>query len=106
MKLAVKGENPLEAAALALGIAPLTLVDTHMAFLRARAIMVATRLGIFDALGEAGLAADELSARCGMAPGAAPKLLNALVASGYLRFRAGRYQLTRISRKWLRADSP
>jgi len=106
MKLAVKGENPLEAAALALGIAPLTLVDTHMAFLRARAIMVATRLGIFDALGEAGLAADELSARCGMAPGAAPKLLNALVASGYLRFRDGRYQLTRISRKWLRADSP
>jgi len=106
MKLAVKGENPLEAAALALGIAPLTLVDTHMAFLRARAIMVATRLGIFDALGVAGLAADELSARCGMAPGAAPKLLNALVASGYLRFRDGRYQLTRISRKWLRADSP
>lgn len=106
MKLVVRGENPLEAAALALGIAPLTLVDTHMAFLRARAIMVATRLGIFDALDDSGLTADELSSRCGMAPGAAPKLLNALVASGYLRFRDGCYQLTRISRKWLRADSP
>jgi SAM-dependent methyltransferase len=106
MKLAVKGENPLEAAALALGIAPLTLVDTHMAFLRARVIMVATRLGVFDALDGSGLPAGELSSRCGMAPQAAPKLLNALVASGYLRFRAGRYYLTRISRKWLRADSP
>jgi SAM-dependent methyltransferase len=106
MKLAVRGENPLEAAALALGIAPLTLVDTHMAFLRARAIMVATRLGIFDALDGSGLSAGELASRCGMAPDAAPKLLNALVASRYLRFREDRYYLTRISRKWLRADSP
>jgi len=68
MKLTVSAESTLERIALALGVAPVTLVDTHMSFLRARAIMVATKLGVFDALGEAAMSADQLASRCGMAP--------------------------------------
>jgi SAM-dependent methyltransferase len=106
MKLSVSGENLLERLVIALGLAPVTLVDTHMSFLRARAIMVATKLGVFDALDEAPLPLDALAARCGMAAAAAPKLLNALASSGYLRFSNGAYALTPLSRKWLLADSP
>ena len=106
MKLTVSAETPLERIALALGVAPVTLVDTHMSFLRARAIMVATKLGVFDALGDAAMSAEQLASRCGMALLPAPRLLNALVASGYLRFQRGLYSLTPVSRKWLRADSP
>ena len=52
------------------------------------------------------MSAEQLASRCGMAPLSAPRLLNALVASGYLRFQRDLYSLTPVSRKWLRADSP
>ncbi|HXI27978.1 MAG TPA: class I SAM-dependent methyltransferase [Vicinamibacterales bacterium] len=106
MKLTVAAENPLERAALALGIPPVALMDTHLSFLRARAIMVATRLGVFDALASAPATADAVAARCSTSPRATAKLLNALVGSGYLRFAADSYRLAPIARKWLTRDSP
>jgi hypothetical protein len=33
-------------------------------------------------------------------------VLDALLAHGYLRYRNGQYELNRLSRKWLLADSP
>ncbi|HMF95790.1 MAG TPA: class I SAM-dependent methyltransferase [Vicinamibacterales bacterium] len=106
MKLTVAAENPLERVALALGIPPVALMDTHLSFLRARAIMVATRLGVFDALVSGASTADAVAARCETAPPATEKLLNALVGCGYLRFAAGRYRLAPQARKWLTSDSP
>jgi SAM-dependent methyltransferase len=106
MKLTVAAENPLERAALALGIPPLPLMDTHLSFLRARAIMVATRLGVFDALAPAPSAADAVAARCRTSPRATARLLNALVGCGYLRFARGSYRLAPVARKWLTSDSP
>lgn len=106
MKLAVVGENLLEKVVLALGIAPTTLVDTHLAFMRARAIMVAAKLGIFDALRERPLSAADVASKCGTAAGATEKLLNTLVASDYIRYRNGAYALTRVARKWITRDSP
>lgn len=106
MKLSVSGETAAERIAIALGLAPIPLVETHMAFLRARAIMVATRLGVFDALAAGPLSSDIVADRCDTSPAATPKLLNALVACGYLRAARGRYALTSRARTWLLTDSP
>jgi SAM-dependent methyltransferase len=106
MKLTVAAENPIERIALALGIPPVTLMDTHMSFMRARAIMVGTKLGIFDALAAQPLGADVVAARCGTAAAATEKLLNALAGSGYLQFASGVYSLSATARKWLLTDSP
>jgi SAM-dependent methyltransferase len=106
MKLSIRSENPIDAIALALGIAPVTLLDTHISFLRARALMVATKLGVFDALVDTPKDVDSIASTCGLAASAAPKLLNALVGSGYLRFRSGAYALTPVARKWLTTRSP
>jgi len=106
MKLTVSGENSLERIALALGIPPVPLMETHLSFLRARAIMVATRLGIFDALASAPARAATVASRCRTAPPATTKLLNALVGCGYLRFGGDRYRLAPVARKWLTSDSP
>jgi SAM-dependent methyltransferase len=105
MKLTVAAENPLERIALALGIVPVPLIDTHLSFLRARAIMVATRLGVFEALAAAPSSAADVAAACETAPQATEKLLNALVGCGYLRFARGTYRLTPQARKWLTSDS-
>jgi SAM-dependent methyltransferase len=106
MKLTVSAEHPIERLILALGVAPITLMDTHMSFMRARAIMVATKLGMFDVIAPRALTAAEVARRCGTSPIATEKLLNALVASGYLRFRRDVYTLTQVARKWLTRDSP
>jgi len=106
MKLTVSGENPLERIALALGIAPITLMETHLSFLRARTIMVATRLGVFDALAAGPSDAAAVAAQCGTAPYPTGKLLNALVGCGYLAFAGNTYRLTPRARTWLTSDSP
>jgi SAM-dependent methyltransferase len=106
MKLTVAAETPLEHFALALGIAPITLMETHLSFLRARTIMVATKLGVFDALATAPSDAAGIAARCGTAPRSTQKLLNALVGCGYLTFTRDTYRLTPRARTWLTSDSP
>ncbi|HUR89519.1 MAG TPA: class I SAM-dependent methyltransferase [Ramlibacter sp.] len=105
MKLTVVGENPIERIVLALGLAPVTLMDTHMSFMRARAIMVGTKLGVFDALASGPLPAVAVAERCTTSAAATEKLLNALVGSGYLTFNRGAYGLSATARKWLLRDS-
>lgn len=106
MKISVVPENPIERLVAALHIAPVTLADTQMAFMRSRAIMVGTKLGIFDALAKMPMPTAEVAKQCGTSPHATEKLLNALVGSSYLEFDHGAYRLTAIARKWVTSDSP
>src|SRR5262245_16586004 len=105
MKLGVIAENPIERLILALGLAPVTLMDTQMSFIRARAIMVGTKLGLFESLAGAPLSAGDVAGQCRTDPVATEKLLDALVGSGYLRFDTGRYSLAPVARKWVLGDS-
>lgn len=106
MKLKVVAERPLERMVLALGMAPVTLVDTHMSFLRARAIMVGTRLGLFDAMAGGARTTEQIAAACGTNTHATGKLLGALVGSGYAAQAGSGYALTPVARKWTLAESP
>jgi hypothetical protein len=45
-------ENPIEWVIARLNVAPQPLIDTQMAYTLARLIMVATKLGVFEALAE------------------------------------------------------
>lgn len=106
MKIGVKPENPLEALALTLGLVPVPMGETLPALLLARALMAAARFGVFGALADGPLTAQEVAGRCGTHPGATRTLLNALVSGGHLLLEAERYALSAVSRKWLAPDSP
>jgi SAM-dependent methyltransferase len=106
VKLKVAAEHPLEALVLALGLAPVTLVDTQMAVLRARAIMVATRVGLFEALAAGHRTQLQIAAACGTHPQATGKLLSALVGSGYVSQSGAEYGLAPVARKWTLKDAP
>ena len=106
MKLKVVAESPIEQIILRLGIAPVTLMDTHISMLRARAIMVGTKLGIFDAIANGARTVETVAAKCGTDEFATGKLLGALTGSGYLAYAGGRYDLTPVSRKWVLSTSP
>jgi predicted O-methyltransferase YrrM len=101
MRLAIKPDNLLDRFALLGNLAPEPLVETQIALISARAIMAATELGVFSALLNRQLAADEIATGCGLNKKATEALLGALASIGYLRFRQGRFSLTRKSRKWL-----
>ncbi len=108
MRLGAVPETPIEWLALRLGRIPTPLVDTHLAFAFARTLMVAVRLGVFEALVDADRTPGEVARRCGTSVAPTARLLHALVGMGYLRpgRAADRVGLTRGSRRWLTRGSP
>ena len=57
----------------------------------ARVLMTANRMGVFAALGEAALTAEEVAQRCDAHPRSTALLLNACVALGFLEKQGDRY---------------
>lgn len=105
MRLGVIPESLIERIVLRLNLAPQPLFDTQMAYTLARVVMVATKLGFFEAIAEGASTPAEIAKRCNTEAGASEKLLFALAAADYLRYDDGRYELTPMARKWLLRDS-
>jgi SAM-dependent methyltransferase len=106
MKVGVIPENPIERLVLRLGRVPTPMFDTMIAVLLARTIIVATKLGVFEALASGPLTAQEVAAQVRADPRATAKLLNALVAARYAAVADGRYTLAPVAAKWLLRNSP
>ena len=105
MKLSAQPENLLEALALRSGMVPTPLGDTHVAFMLARTIMVATKLGIFEVLAKQKATAQHIAHQCDTSPTATKKMLNTLVHLGYLQIANEHYALTPLATKWLLQSS-
>src|SRR5262245_28878088 len=101
MKIGAIPERPVELILSLLGLVPTPLLDTFQAIVRARAIMVGSKLGVFDVLEDGPITSTEIAERLGTNQHATEQLLNCLVGAGYLRFTKPRYRLTRTARKWL-----
>lgn len=82
------------------------LADLAGAHAGARAIQVALKLGLFEALAQRSLQASELASVTGCDPHATTLLANAMVALGLLDKRADRLSLTPTSHRFLLAASP
>jgi 2-polyprenyl-3-methyl-5-hydroxy-6-metoxy-1,4-benzoquinol methylase len=106
LRIGPVAENLLERVAILLRLGPRPLLETHGTLLLAQALMVATKVGVFEALAAAPLALGEVASRCGTDRRATAKLLGVLEATGYVRATAdGRYALTADARTWLLEDS-
>ncbi len=106
MRLNAVPENLFERIALRAGVVPTPLGDTIVAMTLARTIMVATKLGVFEALAKAEGTAHDLALRCGLDPRATEALLFALAGADYVQSKGMRYALAPIARKWLLKSSP
>lgn len=93
--------GPLERLALKMGTVPVPVLDALLPLVKARSILVAVELGIFEALRDEPLAAAELARRHGLDAEATGMLLRTLTASDYLEQRGDRYRLTRLARRSL-----
>ena len=66
-----------------------------------RALSVAVKLGVFEALSGSSLAADQTARRIKASETGTVLLLEALTALGYVKEKDGRYSNTRMTAKWL-----
>jgi 2-polyprenyl-3-methyl-5-hydroxy-6-metoxy-1,4-benzoquinol methylase len=81
--------------------------DVWLAIFQARAVMAATRLGVFEALGEGRRGVEDVASATGLRPDATELLLRLLACTPYVRRRArGQFTLTRTARRWLVRASP
>jgi SAM-dependent methyltransferase len=105
MRLGLIPGNPVEWLVNRLNLVPQPLLDTQMAFTLARVVMVASKIGLFDALAAGPATVEQLAERCDTDVDGTGKLLPTLVSSGYLRARGETFALTAMSRKWLLSTS-
>jgi len=106
VKFGATPEGLLERAVTFAGLAPTPIVETFHAMIVARAIIVGTKLGVFDILADQPLTVAATAERLGLNQSALEKLLNLLVAMRYLSCEDGRYALTRQARTWMVRDAP
>jgi SAM-dependent methyltransferase len=105
MRVGLMAENPLESVLLPTGLVPVPMLETY-APVYARAVVTATKLGLFEALAGGGRSAEAVAKACGTNPRATEKLLNVLITMRYVRHGGGGYTLSRQTRRWLLTDSP
>ena len=101
MRLGLIADTPEERNALESGQVPVAFLETHYAFGLARAVMAATRLGVFESLAHRPASAVTIARSCGTDPVATQKLLISLAGSGYLDVEDDQYALTPTARACL-----
>lgn len=102
----LSGSNLLEKVALRSGFVPIPAVDPFLALLKAHVVISSTRLGVFDALADRSLSADEVAAHCQASKQGIQYLLRAGVWAGYLKQAGDRFALAKVTRKFLLKGSP
>lgn len=105
MRLDIVPQGILERAAFALGVVPGPLVLGFWGMGASRTLIIASRLGVFDALAAGPKTAGEVAAATDCHPEGMECLLDALNGFGFVKHRKRRYRNARSSRKWLLRDS-
>ena len=107
MRVAIKSDSVFDRLALtfAPGLVPTPLFEGFAAMMMARTIMAATSLGVFRALDERPDGTEGLARRLSIDPLGADVLLKALHSIGYVEWRHGRYENTRVVERFLLPQS-
>jgi SAM-dependent methyltransferase len=85
---------------------PDPFADSFTGLIAARAVTIATSLGVFDALAESPASAAELAQRLNLDPLGAQTLLAALAGLDYVELDGERYRPTPVSERLLTRSSP
>ena len=106
MRLSLQAASPVEWLALRLGALPSAAAEAWGGMGLSGVLVAAVRTGVTGRLARQPSGAAELAAALDLDPLATRLLLDCLRASGHVTCKAGRYQLSRSSRRWLDPDSP
>ncbi|HXL87382.1 MAG TPA: class I SAM-dependent methyltransferase [Streptosporangiaceae bacterium] len=105
MRLSLRGANPAEWLALRAGFVPTAAAEAWAGMALSGVVIAAVRSGVTARLAREAATAADLAVDLGLDPLPTGLLLDCLRSSGHLTCRAGRYELSRSSRRWLDPDS-
>jgi 2-polyprenyl-3-methyl-5-hydroxy-6-metoxy-1,4-benzoquinol methylase len=105
MRLALQGANPVEWLALRAGVVPTAAAEAWGGMGLSAILIAAVRTGMTARLAQQPSTAADLAADLGLDPVPTRLLLDCLRSGGHVTVRAGRYQLSRSSRRWLDPES-
>ena len=105
MRLSLHGANPAEWLALRAGVVPAAAGEAWGGMALSGILIAAVRTGMTDRLAQQPSTAADLAADLGLDPVPTRLLLDCLRSAGHVTARAGRYQLSRSSRRWLDPES-
>lgn len=103
MRLSLRPDSVPEALGLAAGLAPEPVFESYVALMQARTLMVAWRVGVFDALEAGPATAAQLAPRLGVTEAGLDVVLPALHAIGYLEADGRSFRLSAKARRTLTA---
>lgn len=89
-----------------LNFLPYAMYDAFPSVLLGRVVVLASRLGVFNALSSQPMTPEEISAKLKLNIEGTKHVLRVLESSGYVKKRMGKFQLTSQSKKWLVSSSP
>ena len=89
-----------------LHLLPTPVVDAFGSVVFGRALTIAVRRGVFEALAHTTRIAEEVARATSLSLQGTELLLESCVVAGYISAGNGRYSLTSEARKWLVKDSP
>lgn len=95
-----------ERVLLRLHLLPIPIMDTFPNVLFGKALALAVRRGIFEALANVPRTAAEIASRARLSVGGTELLVQSFLQTGYLHASGNRYALTNEAKKWLLQDSP
>jgi hypothetical protein len=99
-------ETLIERSPLWVGLAPLPLLEAHLAGTLALAVTTGLQLGLFERLEGRPQTSGEVAGDCDVAPCAVAALMDAMAGGGYLVRSRDHYALTLSGRRWLKCDRP
>ncbi|GAA2004210.1 class I SAM-dependent methyltransferase [Catenulispora subtropica] len=106
MRLALRGGNPLERAALRANLVPAPAAEAWGGLAVSGVLVAAVRTGIVARLASAPGSAAQIAADLGLAPTPTRLLLECLVSTGHVKqAHDGSLRLARRNRRWLDPDS-
>ena len=106
MRYGLLFDNSAEEQILSSARSPRLLIETLLPPLQARAIMVAVRLGVFDAMAGGGQTSSELAKAVGLDEEGIGLLLRVLACTPYVEWNEGRYGLSQLGGGMLLSASP
>jgi hypothetical protein len=101
MRLSLRGANPAEWLALRAGLVPTAAAEAWAGMALSGVLIAAVRSGVTARLADKPASAEELAAQLSLDPLPTRLLLDCLRSAGHVSYRAGRYELSRSSRRWL-----
>src|SRR3984957_5182012 len=105
MRLSLRGANPAEWLTLRAGLVPTAAAEAWGGMALSGVVIAAAASGVTTRLAEKAATAAELADDLGLDPLPTMLLLDCLRSCGHVTCQAGRYELSRSSRRWLDPDS-